>query len=74
MTGQGMEGTLSKLADNTELCGAVNTLEGKDDIQTYLGKFKKLAHAKFRSTRPSARPCTWAIEPQTQIQAEQRKV
>lgn len=39
--GSGIEHTLSKLADDTELCGAVDTLEERDAIQRDAGRHER---------------------------------
>ncbi|PKU46513.1 hypothetical protein llap_3189 [Limosa lapponica baueri] len=43
----GTDCILSKFADNTKLCGVVNTLEGRDVVQRDMDRLERWAHANL---------------------------
>jgi len=48
ITDSGLECTLSKLANDTKVCAAVDTLEGGGAIQRYLDRLERWACASLR--------------------------
>ncbi|KAJ7403463.1 rna-directed dna polymerase from mobile element jockey-like [Pitangus sulphuratus] len=45
--GSGIKCSLSKFADDTKLCGVIDTLEGRDDIQRDLGRLQRWTSANL---------------------------
>jgi len=57
---------LSKFDDDSKQCDAVDMLEGRDDIQTDLGRLERWACVNLVKFNTA---CTWAGQSQAQIQA-----
>ena len=76
LTVSGIECTFSKFADNTKLCGVVNTFKGQDAIQRDLDSLEQWYQEnlmRFNSISPSARSCTWVeATPNTKISWEMK--
>ncbi|PKU38384.1 rna-directed dna polymerase from mobile element jockey-like [Limosa lapponica baueri] len=70
----GIEHTLSKFSNDTNLCGVVDTLEGRDAIQRDLDRLGRWARAnlmKFNKAKWQV-PAPGSGKSQAQIQAGQR--
>jgi len=57
-----IECTISKFANDTQLCGAINTLEGRDAIQSDVDRLEKWACANlmsFSKAKSKVLPMGW---------------
>mgnify|MGYP001857393022 FL=1 len=58
---RGIECTISTSADDTKLCGVIDTPKGQDAIQRDPDRLKQLAQVNIMRFNKSATSCNWVV-------------